>query len=59
MPSVPRSDTRETALDGPHSESPVCVPKPAAAKEEATAVAVPPDEPIGDLDGSYAFHTWP
>ena len=59
MPSVPRSDTREAALDGPHSESPVCVPSAAAAKLDATATADPPDEPIDDFDGSNAFHTCP
>ena len=59
MPSVPRSDTRLAALDGPHSESPVCVPSAAAAKLEATATAEPPLEPIDDFDGSNAFHTWP
>ena len=59
MPSVPRSDTSEAALDGPHSESPVWVPSAAAAKLDATATADPPEEPIEDFDGSNAFQTWP
>src|SRR3954470_10351743 len=59
MPSVPRSDTRLAALDGPHSESPVCVPSAAAAKLDAPAPAEPPLEPIELRDGSNAFHTCP
>ena len=59
MPSVPRNETRLAALDGPHSESPVCVPSAAAAKDDATATAEPPLDPIDDFDGSNAFHTCP
>ena len=59
MPSVPRRETRLAALDGPQSESPVCVPSAAAAKDDATATAEPPLEPIDDFDASNAFHTCP
>src|SRR3954454_17278354 len=59
MPSVPRSDTRLAALEGPQSESPVWEPSAVAANDDATATAEPPEEPIELLDGSNAFQTCP
>jgi hypothetical protein len=59
IPSVPRSETRLAALDGPHSESPVWLPIAAATMLVATATAEPPLEPIELREGSNAFQTCP
>src|SRR5436190_10308830 len=59
MPSVPRSEYRLAADDGPHSESPVWLPIENALKLSAVDTPEPPLEPIELFDGSNAFHTWP
>src|SRR5258707_13745258 len=58
-PLVGRSPTRLSAESGERFEPPVSEPVPAAANLDATAVAVPPEEPPGVRVRPYGFFTCP
>src|SRR6267143_138790 len=57
--SVGRNPTRLFTAAGPRIDPPVSSPMPTMAKLAATPDPVPPDEPLAERVGSYAFRTTP
>src|SRR6185503_7282203 len=57
--SVGRRPTRLFTEAGPRIDPPVSSPMPTRPKFAAIPDPVPPDEPLAERDGAYAFRTMP